>query len=163
MPLQAQCPEQAAEQLISANAMLAACPHLESAKCARIEVPHSLPRRAAASVAPLRELPHPLHFYTTPMRSLRGGQSPIRQLSWQVIEFRWIVMFAGTHTMQPLGRRGQRMLGPAARGRPALPALRAAVASRAAACSHEGAGGCPVQQPGLPQVQREARISAAHH
>ena len=30
--------EQAAEQLISADAMLAACPRLESAKCARVEV-----------------------------------------------------------------------------------------------------------------------------
>ena len=38
MPLQALPHEQAAEQLISADAMLAACPHLESAKCARVEV-----------------------------------------------------------------------------------------------------------------------------
>ena len=38
MPLQDVPHEQAAEQLISADAMLAACPCLESAKCARIEV-----------------------------------------------------------------------------------------------------------------------------
>ena len=38
MPLQAFPHEQAAEQLISADAMLAACPQLESAKCARVEV-----------------------------------------------------------------------------------------------------------------------------
>ncbi|CAL5227366.1 g10316 [Coccomyxa viridis] len=37
MPLQAFCHEQAAEQLLSADAMLAACPHLESAHCARVE------------------------------------------------------------------------------------------------------------------------------
>lgn len=36
--MQAVSHEQAAEQLISADAMLAACPHLESAKCARVEV-----------------------------------------------------------------------------------------------------------------------------
>ena len=39
MPLRARCHEQAAEQLLNADTMLAACPHHEGAKCARVEVP----------------------------------------------------------------------------------------------------------------------------
>ena len=70
MPLQARCHEQAAEELITADAILAACPHLQSAKCARVEVPPSLLRRAAASVALLCEVPHPFRVcpFRTPMR-----------------------------------------------------------------------------------------------
>ncbi len=49
MPWQALSHEQAAEQLLSADAMRAACPHLESAKCARVEVALSDLRRATLS------------------------------------------------------------------------------------------------------------------
>ena len=48
MPLRACCHEQAAGRLLSADAMLAACPHHEGAKCARVEVPLPLLLRAAA-------------------------------------------------------------------------------------------------------------------
>ena len=56
MPLHALCHEQAAEELLSADAMLVACPHLESAKCARVEVSPSPLHRVVAQgslVSPL--------------------------------------------------------------------------------------------------------------
>ncbi len=105
MPLQAFCHEQAAEQLLSADAMLAACPHLESAHCARVEVPLSLLHGFAAPESVLHKLP--LYFPLCAMGKCGPSKTgtihlfkPDRQTLNCVLRF---AMSAGAHTMQSVG------------------------------------------------------------